>query len=102
MDKCIKIETKCLTPRIIDIILNITVGKEYTLLPPQLQFTDKNYTGYKSFINLLFSGPPFLEEYGYGEDSLKATSGERTERFEGLGKCVFWQTVANVQRPKFK
>jgi hypothetical protein len=51
---------------------------------------------------LLFSGPPFLEEYGYGEDSLKATSGERTERFEGLGKCVFWQTVANVQRPKFK
>lgn len=52
MDKSLKIKTKYLAPRILEINLNITVGTESTLLPPQLQFTDKNYTGCKSFLHV--------------------------------------------------
>lgn len=52
MDKSLKIKTKYLAPRILEINLNITVGTESTLLPPQLQFTDENYTGWKSFLHV--------------------------------------------------
>lgn len=52
MHKSLKIKTKYLTPGILEINLNITVGTESTLLPPQLQFTDKNYTGCKSFLHV--------------------------------------------------
>lgn len=45
LNKSLKIKTKYLTPGILEINLNITVGTESTLLPPQLQFTDENYTG---------------------------------------------------------